>query len=64
MRFRGERFGEEVREVVIATTPLHLKVTLVYTIADPMIPHVGRFCPFCFDGISCHAYRTLIVAEN
>ena len=36
-------FGEIIGEVVYARGPVHMVMALVYTVLDPIKPHVDRF---------------------
>jgi hypothetical protein len=44
----GEWLGEKISEILVATSPDYLKVTLCDTILDPVVAHVNGFGSFCF----------------
>ena len=46
MRMHREWFGNEIGEILVATSPEYLKVTLCDAIMDPVVAYVNGFSSF------------------
>ena len=54
-------FGEIIGEVVYARGPVHMVMALVYTVLDPIKPHVDRFRFALFYFLICETDRGGII---
>jgi hypothetical protein len=48
-----KRFCEEIGQIINASAPLYIKMTLFDAITNPMETHINAFCAFNFDSARC-----------
>ena len=64
MIFDGERFGEEVGQIMFAWSPGNNELISGDAVSDPMVLHFNAFCSFGFDCVIRNTFGTFVVGEN
>ena len=54
-------FCDVVRPIFVSRNPVNEKLSLLYTIRDPVEPHVDRFRSLVLDGAICESYGGSVV---
>ena len=64
MILNGERFGEEVGQIMCIWSPGNNKLISGVAVSDPMVLHFDAFCIFWFNGVIRNTFGTFVVGEN